>query len=80
MRVLTRADNPALMAGFDRDGRFGSKVAVGPKWDKSGFFFRSDFSAFDAPAPNALKSDLKKPRICPIWGQSDPLWSQSYHS
>ena len=24
-------------------------------------------------APNALKSDLKKPRICPIWGQSDPL-------
>ena len=30
-------------------------------------------------APNALKSDLKKPRICPIWGQSDPLWSQTYH-
>ena len=29
-------------------------------------------------APNALKSDLKKPRICPIWGQSDPLWSQTY--
>ena len=42
-------------------------------------FFRSDFSAFGAPAPNALKSDLKKPRICPIWGQSDPLWSQTYH-
>ena len=32
-----------------------------------------------AGAPNALKSDLKKPRICPIWGQSDPLWSQTYH-
>ena len=32
-----------------------------------------------APAPNALKSDMKKPRICPIWGQSDPLWSQTYH-
>ena len=30
-------------------------------------------------APNALKSDLIKPRICPIWGQSDPLWSQTYH-
>ena len=30
-------------------------------------------------APNALKSDLKKPRICPIWGLSDPLWSQTYH-
>ena len=27
----------------------------------------------------ALKSDLKKPRICPIWGQSDPFWSQTYH-
>ena len=26
-----------------------------------------------AGAPNALKSDLKKPRICPILGQSDPL-------
>ena len=21
----------------------------------------------------------KKPRIFPIWGQSDPLWSQTYH-
>ena len=42
-------------------------------------FFRSDFSAFGTGAPNALKSDLKKPRICPIWGQSDPLWSQTYH-
>ena len=57
-----------------RDGRFGSKVGqIGPKWDKSGVFFRSDFSAFGAGAPNALKSDLKKPRICPIWGQFDPL-------
>ena len=25
-------------------------------------------------APNALKSDLQKPRICPIWGHSDPIW------
>ena len=29
--------------------------------------FRSDFSVFGASAPNALKSDLKKLRICPIW-------------
>ena len=29
--------------------------------------------------PNVLISDLKKSRICPIWGQSDPLWSQTYH-
>ena len=28
---------------------------------------------------NALKSDLKKPRIRPIWGQSHLLWSQTYH-
>ena len=42
-------------------------------------FFRSDFSAFGAGAPNTLKSDLKKPRICPIWGQSDPFLSQTYH-
>ena len=30
-------------------------------------------------APNALKSDLKKPRICLIWGQSDLLWRLPYH-
>ena len=33
-------------------------------------FFRSDFSE------NVLKSDLRKSRICPIWGQSEPLWAQ----
>ena len=61
-----------------RDGRFGSKVGqIGPKMGEIQEFFRSDFSAFGAPAPNALKSDLKKSRICPIWGQSDPLWSQT---
>ena len=30
-------------------------------------------------APNGTNLDLKKPRICPIWGQSDPLWSQTYY-
>ena len=60
------------------------KVGLAPKWvrlDPNGTirgFIRSDFSAFGAPAPNALKSDLKKPCICPIWGQSDSLWSQTY--
>ena len=50
---------------YTRDGRFGSKVGqIGPKWEG---------------VPNALKSDLKKPQICPICGQSDPLWSQTYH-
>ena len=50
-----------------------------PKIGKIQGFFRSDFSAFGAGAPNALESDLKKSRICPIWGQSDPLWRQTYH-
>ena len=47
----------------NRDGRFGSKVGqIGPKWDKSGAF--SD----QISVQNALKSDLKKLRIGPIWG------------
>ena len=29
-------------------------------------FFRSDFSVFGAEAPNALKSDLKKPGFVPF--------------
>ena len=39
----------------------------------------SDFSTFGSIDPNVLKSDMKKSRICLIWGQSDPLWSQIYH-
>ena len=35
-----------------------------PKWDKSGHFS-------DHISVYKLKSDLKKPRICPIWG---PIW------
>ena len=31
---------------------------------------------FCSPGKNLLKSDLKKSRICPIWGQSDPLWAK----
>ena len=38
---------------------------IGHKWIKTGI--------------SVLKSDLKKPRICPIWGQADSLWSQTYH-
>jgi len=39
----------------------------GSDWPQMGqiwVFFRSDFSAFGAGAPNALESDLKKPLIC----------------
>ena len=28
----------------------------------------------DAPAPKCTENDLKKSHICPIWGQSDPVW------
>ena len=60
-----------------RDGRFGSKVGqIGPKWDKSGAFSDQISVHFGSIE---LKSDLKKSRICPIWGQSDLLWSQTYH-
>ena len=31
-------------------------------------FFRSDLSTFGAGRQNVLKYDLKKSRICPIWG------------
>ena len=39
-------------------------------------FFRSDFSTFWRLRQNVLKSDLKRSRICRIWGQSDPFWVQ----
>ena len=48
-------------------------VGLAPKW------VRLAPNGTNPGAPNALKSDLKKPRICPIWSQSDPLWSQTYH-
>ena len=59
---------------------FGPKVGlIGPKWDKSGPFSDQIWVYFGALWQNVLKSDLKKSRICPIWGQSDPLWSQTWH-
>ena len=46
------------------DVRYGPKVGqIGPKWDKSGFFFQI-----------WIWSE-KIPQICPIWGQSDSLWA-----
>ena len=51
----------------------------GSDWPQMGQirdFFRSDFSTFWRWRQNVLKSDLKKSRICPIWGQSDPFWGQ----
>ena len=34
---------------------------------------------FRSTSQNVLKSNLKRSLICPICGQSDPLWSQTYH-
>ena len=37
-----------------------------------------DFSAqISVTSQNVLKSELKQARIFHIWGQSDPLWSQT---
>ena len=38
------------------------------KWDKSGTFSDQISVHFGALRQNVLKSDLKKSRICPIWG------------
>ena len=47
-----------------------------PKLDKSGTFSDHISVYFDTLSQNVLKSDLKKSRNCPIWGQSDPLSTQ----
>ena len=50
--------------GKHRDARFASKLGqIGIKWDKSGFLFRSDFSAFWSE---------KKPRVVKIWPCLEP--------
>ena len=60
-------------------------VGLAPKWVRlapngtNPGLFQIRLQCIWRGAPNALKSDLKKPRICSIWGQSDPLWSQTYH-
>ena len=61
-------------------------VGLAPKWVRlapngtNPGLFQIRFQRIWRRAPIILlKSDLKKPRICLIWGQSDPLWSQTYH-
>ena len=36
--------------------------------------FKISFSTFWRPASKCTETDLKKSQICPIWGQSDPIW------
>ena len=62
------------------DVRFGAKVGqIGPKFGQIGDFSDHIPVNFDTAIQNVLKSDLKKSRIFPIWGQSDTLWSQVRH-
>ena len=42
--------------------------------------FKISFSTCWRPAPKCTESDLKKSHICPIWGQSDPIWMANLKS
>ena len=66
---------PNGCSNSNRYVRFGPKVGqFGPKWEKSGTFFRSDFGIyFGSWNKNLLKFDLKMSWICNICGYSDPL-------
>ena len=69
----------AVLTGATWATRFVPKIGqIGIKRDKSGTFSDQISVHFGAQRQNVLKSDLKKSRICPIWGHSDPFWVQIY--
>ena len=41
--------------------------------------FKISFSTFWLAEPKCTETDLKKPTICPIWDQSDPIWMPNWH-
>ena len=56
--------------------RFGPTMGqIGPKGTNPGLLQIRFQYIFDA-APKCTESDLKKSRICPIWGQSDLFLAQ----
>ena len=63
---------------LDKLGTFSNHISVyyfgSPKQILD--FLRSSSVHFGSVSRNVLKYDLKKSRISPIWGQSDPLWAQ----
>jgi len=62
--------------------RFGPKVGqIGPRSYKSGTFSDRISVHFGSGGQNVLKSDLnlKKSRICPIWGESEPDPPENCH-
>ena len=60
---------------MDRAVRYKRKIGqMGTKWDKSE---DKIYVYFARLAKNVLKSDFEQSQLCPIWCQSDPLWSKS---
>ena len=53
---------------------------IGPKWDKSGIFSDQVSVYFASVSQNVLKLILKKSHICPILGQSKPIWMPNLKS
>ena len=60
-----------------RGSKFELKMGqIDPKWGQSRDFLDQSSVHFGSASQNVLKSDLKKSRIYPILGQSDPFWAQ----
>ena len=56
---------------------------LGSKWVKSWTFqdqFSVHFGSVSSVSQNEQKTDLKKSHICPIWGQSAPIWCRIWLS
>ena len=72
-----------------RDGVYTARVSglaskwvrlVGSKLGQIRDLFRSDFRTFWLAKPKYTEIYSEKSQICPFWGQSGPLYNQSWHS
>ena len=72
LRLLLKNASRLHVSGTEMVGLAPKWVRLAPNWTNPGLF-QIRFQCIWRGAPNALKSDLKKPLICPIWGKSDPL-------
>ena len=70
---------------WDISGTFSDHISVHfgslnwPLMGKSGNFSEQISVHFGSLNQNVLKSNLKKYRICPILGHSDPFWNQIFN-
>ena len=62
--------------GMSDLGQFGSDCAL---WDKFGTFSNHISIYFRSPCQNLLNYDLKKSRICSIYGQPVQIWAKIWH-